>query len=631
MRTLQFISIQGLAVLAAIATGVSWNAKTEEIPRELIGPALLPENPSASWPCLSPASESMGLAVRDLSRAVVLIGNPTSGEATAFVISKKHRLLATNAHVADGLATTGSLIALCNGTTTPCKVDRVWYHPGIVRRHEGCLSIRCQDPLHGPVAQPCPDVAVVHLADGPELTAEFSLATPQELDNLFAQPVSVLGFPGYDNRQWPATGERPQATYRNGVVNRLSSFSGDVNGASKELQLVQHSMDTWFGFSGSPIFLPNGHVIAIDAQVRPTSKNGLTTKQDFGVRVDCLWELLVHHQLAEQMGLSIDRAALNLRRYEEPNVKEDDLRTAIRLVHECNRLMLDSRYELATEYCNHAIRLAPEYANAYQMRSEVIWRHVAMNKNRLSHEATKSQLQGALDDAQRYLKMSSAPEALPDLCLRALWLQTVMHGTPSNPQVIALMTKLLDDKELDARQRASAHCVRAIASGYSSASLADLNEAIRLAPYGKTGYMAYDARAVYWWIHGDSNQAASDQRRVQELLTAEQLAAEASDLLAPSPVSVDDAKKALGLIQQACQITHYEYWSHLDLLAKAYQDVGDGQIARAWGSKTLALAPESERPRIRADLNAYRSTVSSQTLIPCQYREPRMAPQGLSQ
>ena len=122
----------------------------------------------------------LAAAARAVSQAVVLIGNPVSGIGTAFVISKRDRLLATAAHVADTWTTAGSLTVLCNGTATPCNVQQVWYHPGVVRG-TGRLLIRCRDPLLARWPGPCPDLAVVQLAEGPELTAEVTLATPEEL------------------------------------------------------------------------------------------------------------------------------------------------------------------------------------------------------------------------------------------------------------------------------------------------------------------------------------------------------------------------------------------------------------------------------------------------------------------
>ena len=67
------------------------------------------------------------------------------------MISSRNRLLATNAHVADEFYELGSMTACANGTAATYTVDRVWYHPGVVREHDHSLAMRCQDPSHGEV------------------------------------------------------------------------------------------------------------------------------------------------------------------------------------------------------------------------------------------------------------------------------------------------------------------------------------------------------------------------------------------------------------------------------------------------------------------------------------------------
>ena len=56
------------------------------------------------------ARTQLGNKVRTQEAAVFLVGHPKVGRGTAWVISKKHRLLATNAHVADIQFRAGSKI-----------------------------------------------------------------------------------------------------------------------------------------------------------------------------------------------------------------------------------------------------------------------------------------------------------------------------------------------------------------------------------------------------------------------------------------------------------------------------------------------------------------------------------------
>ena len=281
--------------------------------------------------------------VHQYEQAVMLVGNPGHCQGTAFVISSKHRLLATNAHVADSLPR-GAMVARCNGTTSTYTVDRVWYHPGVIRRHDQSLMIRCQDPSHGDIAFACPDVAVLHIADGPELPAEFPMATPSELNDLVAQPVALLGFPSCDTTHWPEAADKPQASFREGAVTRLAPLRGSDNRECKQQQHVQHSISSWFGSSGSPIFLPNGHVVAIDTEGGQFRRNDRTTDIAFGVRIDCLWELLAYHNLTDQVALPAGIGDIDLACYQQTDPQDAKSHSAMALVNACDRLMLSRRF-----------------------------------------------------------------------------------------------------------------------------------------------------------------------------------------------------------------------------------------------------------------------------------------------
>src|SRR5205085_1261535 len=148
------------------------------------------------------------------------------GHGTAWVVSKEHRLLVTNAHVADIMHPGGTMEAMLNGTSHSYTVAKAWYHPGVRRflERDTSLSVRSADPADGPVDPISPDVAVLQLAaGGPELPAELPMATAGELAELFAQSAGILGFPGY-NTGWPAPGRKAAATFHDGVISRLTDF-----------------------------------------------------------------------------------------------------------------------------------------------------------------------------------------------------------------------------------------------------------------------------------------------------------------------------------------------------------------------------------------------------------------------
>jgi hypothetical protein len=115
-------------------------------------------------------------AARALREAILLAGYPGVSQGISFVISKKHRLIVTNAHVADIMnMADGKLVAMKNRTTTVYKVINRWYPPGVIRRLDG-LPVRSMKPEDGSVDPTSSDLAVLQLEEGAELPMEAELA-----------------------------------------------------------------------------------------------------------------------------------------------------------------------------------------------------------------------------------------------------------------------------------------------------------------------------------------------------------------------------------------------------------------------------------------------------------------------
>lgn len=315
-------------------------------------------------------SYKLGRVTRSLQKGILLIGTVDGGHGTGFVISKKHRLVATNAHVADILHKQGELFVIANGSRSLYSVEKVWYHPGVLRKldNPGARLIRSMNPFAGDVQPSCPDVAVLQLEDdGTELPREFLLANEKDLKQLFASPVAMIGFPGHDTSQWPKLGQKPAASYLAGVVSRISDFqlNGDV--ANHQLQFVQHTMSSWGGFSGSPIVLTNGRVAAIHNSVRYVSHGKHVKSIPHGIRIDCLWELLVHHQLDSKVPLGIDKSKVDVERWLKETENDKRYRRSIKLLEEANALYGLKKWDEMIEKSEEVIRLTPNYASAYQL------------------------------------------------------------------------------------------------------------------------------------------------------------------------------------------------------------------------------------------------------------------------
>ena len=250
-----------------------------------------------------PDAETFSAATKKVGPALFIIGRAKGGHGTGFLISKEHRLIATNAHVADIMDPSGKLFAVRNGTATVYKVDKVYYHPGVKRfkNGEGKPSIISMDPADGDVDPLCPDVAVLKLAaDGPELPAAIPLADTKTLDDLLARPIGILGFPGHDSK-WPIAGELATASYHDGSVSRLTGFDLQPAEGPAGRKMVQYTIQNFGGYSGSPIYLADGRVVAVNNMVRAAKIKELDITKSIahGIRADAVLEVLAHHKLPE--------------------------------------------------------------------------------------------------------------------------------------------------------------------------------------------------------------------------------------------------------------------------------------------------------------------------------------------
>ena len=214
--------------------------------------------------------------------------------ATGFVISRRYRLVATAAHVADDAFRDGPpMQAIVDGTVTAYPVVRRWYHPRLSRKLDDGLYARSDDPKDGDVEYPTCDLAVLQLSDlGPELPAELHLAEDEDLRHLEGQPVGLLSYSGDDPSNWPIVGRPLAARLTTSLLRPAVTETERTNSRYKQFVYLDHNESD--GASGCPIFLANGHVAAIECSSRSLSEE---VEQIAGVRIDCLRELLTYHNL----------------------------------------------------------------------------------------------------------------------------------------------------------------------------------------------------------------------------------------------------------------------------------------------------------------------------------------------
>lgn len=483
--------------------------------------------PAWSEPTL-PEQEQLAAFTDLASQGVLVVGHPEVGTGTAWVLSAKHRLLATNAHVADMLAVGGGrMLALVNGQTYTYRVVQCWYHPGVLRVKPlggGQVAfVHSMDPAAGDTFSQCPDLAVLQLSDeGPELPYEWQMATPEELQRLFARPAAILGFPGDDTPSFPADGETAVATFHSGTISRLTDFQGSINVPYEDRQWVQYTMATFPGFSGSPVFLPNGHVVAVHNSA-PEAKNpntGQVVAKPHGIRIDCLWELLVYHNLDSLVSLPAARAEVEgrLHRWLQPHPEEQAVERAYNLLVDAARLIyLERDYQAGIDRASQALDVLPEYARPYFIRAHghvMLW---FFDRRQMTAQQRLRVLQQAQADIEEYIRRATNdPDGLVMLCAIAnnLGLETRQHNY--HITAVEILNKLLRTDNLPDRTRARALSNRAIALdnlGQDEQALEDHNTAVATNPADP---ILYENRADFWRVQGRNDLAEEDRARAAE-------------------------------------------------------------------------------------------------------------------
>ncbi len=170
------------------------------------------------------------------------------GFCTGFAVARE--IIATNAHCVqvanDEIARGSQIIALRNKAPGVAVPARPVY-----------LDARFRDARFSREGTGY-DVGLMRVAGA--LPAFARLATEAELFALHeGDAVFVYGFPGMTMNE-----SSPVATITLGLINRVTNFQDGI-AEPASAQKLQHSAQTSGGSSGSPIFLPSGSVVGINA------------------------------------------------------------------------------------------------------------------------------------------------------------------------------------------------------------------------------------------------------------------------------------------------------------------------------------------------------------------------------
>jgi len=172
----------------------------------------------------------------------------TQGFCTGFAVTRE--LIATNAHCVrvanEEIARGSQIVALRNKAPGNALAARPVY-----------MDARFRDARFSRGGTGY-DVGLMRVTG--TLPAFARLATNAELFAMHeGDAVFVYGFPGMTMNE-----SSPVATITLGLINRVTDFQ-DGNASPAAAQKLQHSAQTSGGSSGSPIFLPSGSVVGINA------------------------------------------------------------------------------------------------------------------------------------------------------------------------------------------------------------------------------------------------------------------------------------------------------------------------------------------------------------------------------
>lgn len=210
---------------------------------------------------------------------------------TAFAVTPDG-WLATNAHVVEEMRKIAK---------TKNAIQSVFQNKtGIAHR---VLEMKTHPGFNG---ERSPDVALIKI-ETTERLRPMELASETELRELSAGThIGTLGFPGELQEQYLAHSDKENnrlrgvvATFKDGWIGRITGYTGE-NTEFERAKRIQHSASLTGGTSGSPMFLSDGKVIAInnaglDYHNRPedsSSRPVIPALIGYAVRIDELFPLL---------------------------------------------------------------------------------------------------------------------------------------------------------------------------------------------------------------------------------------------------------------------------------------------------------------------------------------------------
>ncbi len=462
------------------------------------------------------------VAAQRVRRAVVRIHDSAGIRGTGFVVSKRHRLVLTAAHVADFCFQNNVVRVNVEGDVCTRRIEKVWFHPRTMRKLGSGLVVRSFTPADGPVTDDGPDMALLQLSDecgSPLFEADLEINN-QVPRNYSGCPVGVLGYWGTEDDFRNDTSHRRVAEL---LATTVLKPEGHKKGSAEQEERFTCSGPYIPGGSGGPVFLGDGHVaglaFAVDMEAL-TGHDGVV----YVLRVEALRELVTYYKIGELMPVNVTPA--NQRPDWGPDPRLGEFRRAAALACEAASLRGRGKYNESIEKCNDALKLAPDYAGALLQRSITYMFILGVNWHTLSleHRRYLSSWAAADSDRARVLDPGSCGAALT--FFQSVLYQAFAHSRPQDFRFVETETSFIlglswEVAPLDDHDKSYFYNLRAQAHhflGEFAEAERDYEESLRMEPTEPRWYLN---RAQYWDQKGRPELAQEDRRNAERVKRAE--------------------------------------------------------------------------------------------------------------
>ncbi|MEM9657490.1 MAG: hypothetical protein AAF961_03930, partial [Planctomycetota bacterium] len=328
-----------------------------------------------------------------------------------------------------------------------------------------------------------------------------------------------------------------------------------------------------------------------------------STSLQFGVRVDCLWELLKHHGLWDHVDMHVDPETIDVDRFTRPDPEAEKLSQVRRLLARARIDLNRKQYDAAIEKCNDAEKLLPEYAEIFDVRANA-YNFIAVYRLKGRGDEAKKYYRLGLEDARTKRTLSADADAHLDEAMSLLNYSNAdrTSGYAEIPEAVRLAGQILSIDGIRPRDRAYAFRLRAFASGLHRSALEDLQRSVAADPWLPQGYWSLK---IFWGRHGNRT-AANQALAMYERVSAAEANADQAWLAATSAEETQrNGHHARELAIQACEASDYKWWKPLRSLAAAYAEMGNFERAVEYGKKAAAVAPPEELDAINRQLLSY--------------------------